>query len=224
VIGIVILTLALIVAALTVALIARADRRAAVAAGTVVGLIMIAEYALASRGILREWSRRPPPLMIAVAVPLLLAIVVAASSLGRRIAASVSFAAIVAIQAFRFPLEIVMHEAATSGLMPVQMSYSGRNFDIVTGILAIPVAWIALRSPRSRGIVVAWNVIGTLLLINIVTIAIASTPVFAAFGPDRLNTWVADPPYVFLPTILVPAAAFGHALTWRKLALPPHRT
>jgi hypothetical protein len=61
-------------------------------------------------------------------------------------------------------------------------------------------------------------VIGTLLLVNIVSIAVASTPMFAAFGPDRLNTWVADAPYVFLPTVLVPAAVFGHALTWRKLA------
>jgi hypothetical protein len=77
---------------------------------------------------------------------------------------------------------------------------------------------VASRSPRSRGLVIAWNVIGTLLLVNIVSIAVASTPMFAAFGPDRLNTWVADAPYVFLPTVLVPAAVFGHALTWRKLA------
>ena len=68
-------------------------------------------------------------------------------------------------------------------------------------------------------IAVVWNVRGTLLLVNIVSIAIASTPIFAAFGPDRLNTWVADPPYVFLPSVLVPAAVFGHALTWRKLAI-----
>jgi len=38
-----------------------------------------------------------------------------------------------------------------------------------------------------------------------------------AFGPDRLNTWIADPPYIWLPGVLVPAALFGHLLTWRKL-------
>jgi hypothetical protein len=149
-----------------------------------------------------------------------LVLVTAFSRVGGRIAASASFAAIIGIQAFRFPLEFVMHEAATSGLMPAQMTYTGWNFDIVTGLLAIPVAVLARRRPQPpRGLIVAWNVLGTLLLVNIVTIAVASTPTFAWFGPDRLNTWVADPPYVFLPTVLVPAAAFGHALTWRKLSM-----
>jgi len=213
------MALAVVVAALTVMLVGRAGRGFAVAAAIVVALVMVVEYALASSGLLREWTPVPPPFMPAVAVPVLLALVVALSPLGRRVAAAASFAAIIGIQAFRLPLELLMHRAATTGLMPVQMSYSGWNFDILTGTLAIVVAWIAARSPQSRRIVFAWNLLGTLLLINIVTIAIASLPMFAAFGPDRLNTWVADPPYVFLPTVLVPAAVFGHALTWRKLAM-----
>ncbi|PYR63257.1 MAG: hypothetical protein DMF88_25635 [Acidobacteria bacterium] len=210
--------LAVVVAALMVVLVSRAGRGVAIAAAIVIAVLMVAEYALASSGILREWTRRPPPFMPAVAVPILLALVVALSPLGRRIAAAASFALIIGIQGFRLPLELVMHDAATTGLMPVQMTYTGWNFDIATGTLAIAVAWVAARSPRSRGIVFAWNLLGTLLLINIVTIAIVSLPMFAAFGPDRVNTWVAEPPYVFLPTVLVPAAVFGHALTWRKLA------
>jgi hypothetical protein len=211
--------LAVVVAALTILLISRAGRRAAVGAAVVIAVLMVAEYGLAASGILREWSRRPPPIMPAVIMPVLLALVTPLTRLGARIAASTPFAAIIAIQAFRFPLELVMHRAATSGLMPVQMSYSGRNFDVLTGILAIVVAWIAARAARPRGIVIAWNLLGTLLLANIVTVAIASMPMFAAFGADRLNTWVADPPYVFLPTVLVPAAVFGHMLVWRKLAM-----
>lgn len=211
--------LAVVVAALTVALVARAGRRPAIAAGLIIAVLMIADYALAAGGILRAWTRVPPPFMPAVAVPILLALVVACSTLGRRIAAAASFAAIIGVQAFRLPLELLMHRAATTGLMPEQMTYTGWNFDIVTGTLAIVVAWIAARAPHSRGVVFAWNLLGTLLLINIVTIAVVSLPMFAAFGPDHVNTWVADPPYVFLPTVLVPAAVFGHALTWRKLAI-----
>jgi hypothetical protein len=213
------MALAVVVAALTVMLIARAGRRAAITAAVIIAVVMVAEYAIASSGILHEWTRVPPPFMPAVAVPVLLALAAALSPLGRRIAGAASFALIVGIQAFRLPLELLMHRAAVTGLMPVQMSYSGWNFDIVTGTLAVAVAWIAFRSPQSRGLVFAWNLLGTLLLINILTIAILSLPIFAAFGPDHLNTWVADVPYVFLPTVLVPAAVFGHALTWRKLAL-----
>jgi hypothetical protein len=222
--------IAVIVAALTVALVTRAGRAPGIAAAVLVAIVMVVEYALASSGVLHEWTRRPPPMLLAAAVPINLALAAALSPIGRRIAMSASFAAIIGIQAFRLPLELLMHRAATIGLMPEQMSYTGRNFDIVSGILAIVVAWMSLRSSRSRPAVLAWNIVGTVLLLNIVTVAIASLPVFAAFGPNRLNTWVAEPPYVFLPTVLVPAAVFGHALTWRKLALErssanrlPHR-
>jgi len=212
-------SLAIVVAGLTVTLIGRAGRTAAWLAAVVIAALMIAEYAVASAGVLREWTRRPPPLIVATALPILLALVTALSRTGQRIAESASFAAIIGIQAFRLLLELVMHQAAMSGLMPIEMSYSGRNIDILTGVLAIPVALAALRSRAPRWLIVAWNVIGTLTLVNIVGVAIAATPVFAAFGQDHLNTWVADAPYVFLPTVLVPAAAFGHALTWRKLAM-----
>ena len=218
-VGIGITIIAVVVAALTVALLARAGRTAGIAGAVFVVLLMVVEYALASGGVLREWTRRPPPMLLAVAIPFGLALFVGLSAVGRRIATSTSFAAIIGIQAFRFPLELVMHRAAATGLMPEQMSYTGWNFDIASGVLAIVVAAMAWRSPQRRPIVLAWNVVGTLLLLNIVTIAVASLPVFAAFGPDRLNTWVADPPYVLLPTVLVPSAVFGHVLTWRKLAM-----
>jgi len=212
--------LALVVAGLTVALIARCGRTAGGIALVVVLAVFAIEYALASGGVLREWTRRPPPLLLAAGIPILIALGTALGPVGRRIAASSSFAAIIGIQTFRLPLELLMHRAAENGLMPMQMSYSGRNFDILTGILAIPVAILAARSPSPRRVIFAWNLLGTLLLLNIVTVAIASTPIFAAFGQEHLNTWVADPPYVFLPSILVPAAAFCHTLTWRKLQLP----
>jgi hypothetical protein len=218
-IGIGITIIAVIVATLTVALVARAGRALGATAAMLVVVVMGVEYALASSGVLGEWTRRPPPMLLAVAIPIGLALFGALSPVGRRIAMSAPFAAIIGIQSFRLPLELLMHRAATTGLMPEQMSYTGWNFDIVSGVLAIVVAWMALRSSRSRPVVVAWNILGTLLLLNIVTIAVASLPVFAAFGPDRLNTWVTEPPYVFLPTVLVPAAVFGHALTWRKLAM-----
>jgi hypothetical protein len=32
-----------------------------------------------------------------------------------------------------------------------------------------------------------------------------------------LNTFVADPPFVWLPAVLVTAALMGHILVWRKL-------
>ena len=191
-----------------------------VRAGAVIGGLMAVQLALAASGVLAQWQRVPPPLLPLILVGVVLAVVVASGRIGAKAADRLPFVALIGYQSFRLPLELVMHRAASDGLMPVQMSYSGWNFDIVTGLLAIPVALLAARGP-ARGAIVAWNLLGTLLLANIVTIAVASLPTFAAFGPDRLNTWIADAPYIWLPGVLVPAALFGHILTWRKLARSP---
>ncbi len=184
----------------------------------VIGAVMAIQIVLAARGVLAQWNRVPPPILPVILVGVGLAAWAASSRIGARVAGSVSFAALVGYQSFRLPLEMAMHCAATTGLMPAQMSFSGWNFDILTGALAIPVALLAARGRAPRGLIIAWNLMGSLLLANIVSIAVASLPLFAAFGPDRLNTWIADPPYIWLPGVLVPAALFGHIVAWRKIA------
>jgi hypothetical protein len=209
-------TIAIVVAACIVVLLAKAGT-SPLGAGIVVTAVMAVELALSASGALADWNHVPPPMMFVVGGAILIAVVTAFSPVGTRVVDRLSFALIIGYQSFRLPLELVMHRAASIGLMPEQMSFSGRNFDIVTGALAIPVAWLAARGRASYGLIRAWNIIGTLLLVNIVGIAVASLPMFAAFGPDRLNTWVAHAPYIWLPGVLVPAALFGHLVTWRKI-------
>jgi cbb3-type cytochrome oxidase subunit 3 len=210
-------TLAIAVALCLIAFVYRAHRPSTLPFAMVVAVIMTAQFLLASAGVLRQWDRRPPPFVVMFAICLMLTIAFAFSPVGRRLAAGLSFVALVGFQAFRFPLELVLHQAAADGIMPVQMSFSGYNFDILSGILAIPVAWLAWRNRAPRGLIIGWNILGSALLLVIVAIAVASTPGFAVFGPDRLNTWIADPPYVWLPGVLVPSALLGHLLLWRKL-------
>ena len=58
---------------------------------------------------------------------------------------------------------------------------------------------------------------GLTLVELIVTVAILSTPRFAAFGPERLNLFVTYPPFVWLPAVLVLAALAGHLIIFRAL-------
>ncbi|MBC7545453.1 MAG: hypothetical protein H7338_22220, partial [Candidatus Sericytochromatia bacterium] len=150
--------------------------------------------------------------------------VLACSPVAARLIRGLPRAPLVGFHAFRLPLELMMHRAAAEGVMPVQMSYSGRNFDIVTGITALGMAW-ALRRRVSWGLVFAWNALGTLLLVTVVGIAVGSLPLFHAFGtaPAQLNTWVTHAPFAWLPLILVPAALLGHLLIWRWLFSPAYR-
>ena len=116
-----------------------------------------------------------------------------------------------------------MHAMYERGVMPVQMSYAGRNFDIVTGVTALVVAGLVWSRRAGRGLVVAWNVLGSLLLVNVVTVAILGTPRFQYFGPDHLNVWVMQPPFVWLPAVMVLAALAGHLIIFRALRVTDRR-
>lgn len=207
--------LAILVAVMGIILARKAGTRSSPAWLAILA-VMTLQYAVAASGILTQWDRTPPPFLPLIALTLTLAILTVVRW-GKQAAATLSFAILIGSQAFRLPLEMVMHQAATEGVMPVQMSYSGRNFDILTGTSAIVVAVLAARGLAPRWLLLGWNLLGSLLLLNIVWIAAISTPLFHAFGDSQLNTWVAYPPFVWLPGVLVPAALLGHGILWRKL-------
>jgi hypothetical protein len=103
--------------------------------------------------------------------------------------------------------------------MPVQMSYSGYNFDIVTGISAIAIAALLARGKAPRWLLFAWSAYGLSCLVVISVVALAAMPLIHAFGtaPESLNTWVAYFPFVWLPASLVTVAIAGHIVVLRKL-------
>ena len=195
-----------------------AVRHAALAALASVAWIAVTAV-VAARGVL-SFQGTPPTMILMLLVTLVLVIVVAASSLGRRLALGVPVAALVAFQGFRVLVELSMHRAYTEGLMPVQMSYSGRNFDIVSGVTALAVGiWLATGERRSwRPVVFAWNTLGVVLLVNILVVALLSAPTnFRVFMNEPANTWITRAPWVWLPTVMVFAALLGHLLVYRRL-------
>jgi hypothetical protein len=176
---------------------------------------------VAASGALRRFDATPPPFAILAFAIGIIGITVPCSSLGTLLVRGLPLWALVGFQVFRFPLELVMHRAYVEGLMPVQMSYSGRNYDIVSGITAGVLAiWLG-RGRAPRWMVASWNILGFALLVNIVTIAVVSTPLFRWFGSERLNTFVTYLPFVWLPAVLVVAALMGHILIWRQLSARP---
>ena len=171
----------------------------------------------AASGVLSNFEATPPPFALLVLGVFILAFAVAFSKLGTRLSSFLPLWLLVAVQGFRLPLELAMHGMYELGVMPVQMSYSGRNFDIVTGVTAIVVAPLVWSGRAGRGLVSAWNILGLALLANVVTVAILGTPRFQYFGPRHLNTWVTHPPFVWLPAVMVLAALAGHLVIFRAL-------
>ncbi len=177
--------------------------------------------ALAQFGALQNWESFPPPAVLLFTFGFLMTLALSRMRWAKKLAGEAPIALLVGFQAFRIPLELIMYRAATEGVMPIQMSFSGQNFDIITGILAALIGLWGVVSDAPRAILWAFTGIGLGLLINIVTIAIRSTPVIAAYGPEQLNLWVTIAPFVWLPTVFVTLALFGHLLLIQRLQHPP---
>ena len=194
-------------------------RARALQIGLLLGAVawMALTLSVAAGGLLRQFDRQPLPMLLMAVAVFALAGWLAFSPIGDAVVHHASWLALVALQAFRLPLELLMHRDYVEGVMPVQMSYSGRNFDIVTGATAVVLAIALATTAVPRWVIAVWNVSGTVLLANILAIAIASMPMFHLFGVDRLNVWVAEPPFVWLPSVLVLTALAGHLLIFRKL-------
>lgn len=177
--------------------------------------------ALALTGLTGRWDLRPPPAMALIFGAFIITILLARGRFGEQVALGVPLASLIAFQSFRFPLELLLHRAYTDGLMPVQMSFEGQNFDIISGLGGIVIGgfFLATKKDVPRGLAWAFNLVGLVLLLNIVGVAITSTPPFALFGPDHLNVWIEVFPFIWLPAVFVMFALFGHiALTRRLLA------
>jgi hypothetical protein len=175
---------------------------------------------LAARGLLSFESR--PPTMIALLLAMFALVgLVGRSPLGLRLAEGLPLAVLVGFQGFRVLVELLLHRAYTEGLMPVQMSYEGRNLDIVAGASALLVAGaLALGGDArwTRWLAGAWNLVGIALLANIVGVALLSTPTpLRRFFNEPANTWICRLPWVWLPTVFVASAALGHVLLTRRL-------
>ena len=172
--------------------------------------------ALARFQFFAEVQRLPPFIAIAIITATVAAI---------KRSPSVPLTWLIGYQAFRIPVEIFLHLGYQAGFVPVQMTWEGRNWDILTGLTALPVAWLAHRNQLPNWAAQIWNIAGFALLLNIMSIAILSLPTpLRQFHNEPANTFVTQLPYVWLPAVLVPAAWFGHIALFRRRRLNPANT
>src|SRR5262249_44140890 len=111
---------------------------------------------------------RLPLMFIAI---MLVSVGAGVSRVGGWLASSVPLAALVGFQAFRLPLELILHAWANSGTIPETMTWTGRNWDIVSGVTAFVAAWFV---GRSRGWGWLTSIVGIALLVNVVRVAVLS--------------------------------------------------
>jgi hypothetical protein len=139
------------------------------------------------------------------------------SPMGRWMAVACPIPWLLAFQGFRLPLELVLHSWVNQGVIPESMTWTGSNWDILSGIAALGLAPL---SRRSR--IAAWtgNIIGAVLLVNVARVAVLSAPV--PFGWRDVNPKLLLPyhlPYALIVPVCVGGALTGHIILTRALLL-----
>jgi hypothetical protein len=177
---------------------------------------LIYSGATAAKGLLLDAAAMPPPMLRILVPGLLLVFIAAFSPFGARLS-RLPYAALIGFHAFRLPLEGLLWTFHRQGRLPVQMTFEGRNFDILTGLSAIAVAVLAWRGRAGLRTARLWNLAGFALLLNIMIVAALSIPgPLRVFHDEPANTLVLHFPYVWIPAVFVMAAFFGHLLLFRK--------
>ncbi|MCC2548442.1 hypothetical protein LJY25_18490 [Hymenobacter sp. BT175] len=174
---------------------------------------------LAATGQLSDFGARPPRLLLLLLPPLGLAFWLARSAAVGRLLNAVPRSGLIYLQSCRVVVEVVLWLLFLGGAVPVQMTFEGLNWDVLTGLTAPLAAYFCFRAGHQHWkAALAWNLLGLALLLNIVTIAMLSAPMpIRQFFNEPANTVITHFPMIWLPTFVVPLAYCLHVLSIRQL-------
>ena len=114
---------------------------------------------------------------------------------------------------------------AAEGRLGGPFPYSAGWGDVITGALALPVAWLAMRG-EGTALVWTWNAFGMLDLVAALAFGIISANgsplqiIHAGQGSEAVQVL----PWSLIPTVLVPMFLIVHGVIFARLAGPAART
>lgn len=184
----------------------------------VVWIVFVSVWSASGR--MSDFSIFPFNLMPVILIPVIVATLFISSKNFGEILRHIPPENLIRLQSFRFFVEVLLWMLFIADLLPEQMTFEGRNWDILAGFTAPIIAVLAMKGKISRTGIVIWNVIGLGLLLNIVIVAILSTPSpWRVFMNEPANYIVTYFPISWLPGALVPLAYYLHFMSIRQIAL-----
>ncbi|WP_460473023.1 hypothetical protein [Emticicia fontis] len=179
---------------------------------------LIIQTLLGVRGFYTNTQSMPPKFLLAIAPPLVLIITLFATKSGRHFIDGLNIKTLTIIHIVRIPVELVLFWLFLHKTIPQIMTFEGQNFDIISGITAPIVYYLYVKDYIGTGILLVWNFICLVLLINIVSTAILSAPFpFQQLAFEQPNIAVLYFPFNWLPACIVPIVLFSHLVAIRGL-------
>ncbi|MGD9589593.1 MAG: hypothetical protein AB7Q37_14375 [Pyrinomonadaceae bacterium] len=184
---------------------------------TAFGLVFVMSLSLS--GFYLATDSTPPRIVLFGILPSVLLIAAFFAFFRENFIERLSLRTLTLIHVIRVPVEIVLFLLYREGYIPHVMTFEGRNFDILAGLTAPVVYYLAFHTRlNSRSLLIGWNLAAFGLLANIVTTAALSIPSpIQQISFDQPNRAVLYFPFAWLPAIIVPIVLFCHFTSLYKL-------
>ena len=174
---------------------------------------------LAANGFYKNIQTNPQKFPVVVLPPFATIFILFIANPGRKFIDNLPILPLTWLHTVRIAVEIVLYFLFLHSYIPELMTFEGRNFDILAGITAPLVAYFGfIKQLLTRKFILAWNIIGLLMVLNIMVNAILSVPTpFQQFAFDQPNIAVFYFPFIWLPSFIVPVVIFSHLVAIRQL-------
>lgn len=176
-------------------------------------------------GIYQKTELTPPLIMpLGILPPLLILLLCLTTKKGKIFLSTFNLKSLTYFHSIRIAVEILLTSLFQIGVMSIYISYHGTNFDLISGVTAPLVAYIAFKSmPLNHKLLAWWNIAAVLLLLNVVITATLAIPSpFQKLAFEQPNIAILYFPFNLLPTVVVPLVLFAHAAALYQLNIKRH--
>ena len=163
----------------------------------------------------------PPNMPMLVAPPTLLILGLFLTGKGRIFIDRLNTARLTLVHSVAIFVELVFYLLFLYRYVPKIMTFEGFNFDLLSGITAPLVYYYGfVRMKLNRPVLIAWNLICLLLVINASAFAVLSLPPgFRHIGAEQPDLALGVFPFTLVPAVIVPLVLFSHLAALRHLII-----
>lgn len=186
---------------------------------TIVLVWLTIQAVLGVAGFYENSLTKPPRIVFMLAPTILSMIYLFNTKQGLLFIDSINLKYLTLMHSVRVLVEIVLIQLFVAKAIPEVMTFEGRNFDILSGLSAMAVFYFGyIKKVLSPKLILIWNVICLMLVINVVVYGILSAPsVVQQLNFNQPNIAVLHFPFVWLASFIVPVVIFAHLVAIRRL-------
>lgn len=186
------------------------------------GAWLLVQGGLTLAGLYRNYPTALPPLLVVLGIfpTIVVMLWLVLTQKGRHFLGGLPLRQLTLLHSIRLAVEIGLFMLYKNGFVPQSMTFEGVNADILMGITAPIVAWLAFSGQQliRPTLLLYWNIAGVLLLFNIVLHAILSAPSpLQQWAFEQPNVAILHFPVSWLPTFIVPVVLLSHVAAVMKL-------